>query len=557
MADEPRLIVALEARLDEFEKNLREAGLIAERQMKGIESTLKRGVGDIEAAFSFIKGFGEALLGAFSINQLRRIVDSVADLADNAERVAVSTDALQTLRFAMEQAGGSTSQLDSALERFAVNIGKAADGTSFLARTFEANNVAMREANGQFKSQEQLLQSFADLVRAAGSEQDKLRLATQAFGPAGARMLGTLNDIAERGLPAVIAEAKNAGVVIDAELVKRADDFDKAWSAALAAATVSIKSFALSIIDAVSTWVRELERVPLAGRTFEEFQRGAEAAGKSIEQLRQETAAPLKVEVRPVRPPTIIPPTRAPAEREDPFERQAASIEKHIAVMKADTEAVFLGVGAQEAFRTEAKLLEAAQRDGLAVTDQQRARIQELSSAAGAAALALSEARAQFQLFKSIGTKAIDGFADAFVEAASGAKSFEEAFRQMTQSVLKDIARLLIKQGLLSAFTAFGIPGFAPGRMAGGPVIGGRAFVVGERGPELFVPSTSGVIVPNAAVSQIGGGGTVINMPINSVVNAPAGMNKAELQSVLAIERRRMRAEVVPIIKTAASRGAL
>jgi hypothetical protein len=555
MADEPRLIVALEARLDKFEKDLRQAGLLAEREMKSIQDSFTRNAPDIAG---FFKGFGGALLGALSIDRLRDIVDSVADIADNAERVAVSTDALQTLRFAMEQAGGSTSQLDSALQRFAVNIGKAADGTSFLARTFEANNVAMREANGQFKSQEQLLQSFADLVRAAGSEQDKLRLATQAFGPAGARMLGTLNDIAERGLPAVIAEAKNAGVVIDAELVKRADDFDKAWSAALAAATVSIKSFALSIIDAVSTWVRELERVPLAGRTFEEFQRGAEAAGKSIEQLRQETAAPLKVEVRPVRPPTVIPPTRAPpVAGEDPFERQAASIEKHIAVMKADTEAVFLGVGAQEAFRTEAKLLEAAQRDGLAVTDQQRARIQELSSAAGAAALALSEARAQFQLFKSIGTKAIDGFADAFVEAASGAKSFEEAFRQMTQSVLKDIARLLIKQGLLSAFTTLGIPGFAPGRMAGGPVIGGRAFVVGERGPELFVPSTSGVIVPNAAVSSVGGGGTVINMPINSVVNAPAGMNKADLAAVLAIERRRMRAEVVPIIKTAASRGAL
>jgi phage-related minor tail protein len=45
--------------------------------------------------------------------------------------------------------------------------------------------------------------------------------------------------------------------------------------------------------------------------------------------------------------------------------------------------------------------------------------------------------------------------------------------------------------GLSSAISSlFG----APGRAAGGPVSGGRAYVVGERGPELFVPSASGRI---------------------------------------------------------------
>lgn len=34
----------------------------------------------------------------------------------------------------------------------------------------------------------------------------------------------------------------------------------------------------------------------------------------------------------------------------------------------------------------------------------------------------------------------------------------------------------------------------SPGRMTGGPVTAGRSYVVGERGPELFVPSTGGRI---------------------------------------------------------------
>lgn len=45
-------------------------------------------------------------------------------------------------------------------------------------------------------------------------------------------------------------------------------------------------------------------------------------------------------------------------------------------------------------------------------------------------------------------------------------------------------------------------------REAGGPVSSGRPYVVGEKGPELFVPSSSGTIVPN------GGGGTNVSLTI-------------------------------------------
>lgn len=38
-----------------------------------------------------------------------------------------------------------------------------------------------------------------------------------------------------------------------------------------------------------------------------------------------------------------------------------------------------------------------------------------------------------------------------------------------------------------------------PGRATGGPVSPGRAFAVGENGPEVFVPSSSGNIVPLSA----------------------------------------------------------
>lgn len=42
-----------------------------------------------------------------------------------------------------------------------------------------------------------------------------------------------------------------------------------------------------------------------------------------------------------------------------------------------------------------------------------------------------------------------------------------------------------------------------PGRAAGGPVLAGRPYVVGERGPELFLPGSSGTIVPGGAGASV------------------------------------------------------
>ena len=47
----------------------------------------------------------------------------------------------------------------------------------------------------------------------------------------------------------------------------------------------------------------------------------------------------------------------------------------------------------------------------------------------------------------------------------------------------------------------FQLGAFGGARAAGGPVASGSTYMVGERGPELFVPRSSGTIVPNHALS--------------------------------------------------------
>ena len=61
---------------------------------------------------------------------------------------------------------------------------------------------------------------------------------------------------------------------------------------------------------------------------------------------------------------------------------------------------------------------------------------------------------------------------------------------------------------------------FGGGRAAGGPVNAGTTYLVGERGPELFTPSGSGMIIPN---NQLGGGGGSINITVNGALD-PEGV---------------------------------
>ena len=114
-------------------------------------------------------------------------------------------------------------------------------------------------------------------------------------------------------------------------------------------------------------------------------------------------------------------------------------------------------------------------------------------------------------LYTSIGDSIKTGVVDALSAAVDGTKSLAE----VASNVLKNIANILLKFGIDSVFSGLGSGGgflgklFGGGRANGGPVSPNRSFLVGERGPELFVPRSSGNIVPNQAM---GGANVTVNV---------------------------------------------
>ena len=126
---------------------------------------------------------------------------------------------------------------------------------------------------------------------------------------------------------------------------------------------------------------------------------------------------------------------------------------------------------------------------------------------------------------------------------------FKQAFRQThLKQIGRDLVRLVF-QNVITTPLAKGIGNVINGlpfMAMGGPVSANSPYIVGERGPELFVPHASGSIVSNSNMNQ-GGGSAGSSININ--YNIAAGVTRNELAPILEQERRRLKAEIPDMVR--------
>jgi len=135
-----------------------------------------------------------------------------------------------------------------------------------------------------------------------------------------------------------------------------------------------------------------------------------------------------------------------------------------------------------------------------------------------------------------------------FADVLNGGQSLADGLRSVFQSLASELLeQYLYKQIFEPLFAAVGgaLGGssffsglFGGAKAAGGPVSGGKMYLVGEKGPELFVPGRSGSIIPNGAM---GGGG--VNIVQNIHVDARADV--ASVNRAMAIAKEQAKAEIL------------
>jgi hypothetical protein len=132
------------------------------------------------------------------------------------------------------------------------------------------------------------------------------------------------------------------------------------------------------------------------------------------------------------------------------------------------------------------------------------------------------------------GTSATSMITSAKSKIAAAASSFQSWVQSKLDTTVTVTVKYVYDVGTPPAVGGGGIPG----RAVGGPVSAGSPYVVGERGPELFIPDVSGTIIPNGSMSGAGvDGGNSYSITVNAGVGDPRAIGKSVVEAITLFER--------------------
>jgi len=536
--DTAALVVALSAQLTQFEKDMDSAVGIADRGVRNIEDRFSRlnvgkGIDDLVSSIAKLVALGGL---AEVANKLTDVVKSVAQIGEIARTVGLTTDQLQALRFAAVSSGESFEKVDSGMERFNRAISDAARGTGDLYKILRDNHVALTDNQGNLLSINTLLQKFSDLIRNAKNPADALNIAILAFGrQAGPAFVKVFND-STNAVDEFLKKGQQAGVIIDQAFIERAQRLQKQWDETWLKLKAPMQEFAVLFVDTMKKGfavllddINSLGNAALAAfkRVTGEvstFQEGLRAVG--IEKLKSGQGTPLtdasgfpgqgppNITISKSAGTTVV--TNAQTEA---FQKLIDAQRTRIQLLGVEQDSIGKTVGQETAYKTLVELIGRAKQEQIPLDQKRLQQLQDEANRTGEAAQALDDYKRQWAGLNSAVQFAGDQLSDILTGLETKTLSLADAAKQLQTALLRALNSALISGsgplagllglqsnvaggtgGLLGAL--FG--GFGGGKAGGGPVSAGTPYVVGENGPELFVPSSSGSIVTN----QVNGGGS-------------------------------------------------
>jgi TP901 family phage tail tape measure protein len=309
--------------------------------------------------------------------------------------------------------------------------------------------------------------------------------------------------------------------------------------------------------------------------------------GITDQRLQQKILAKAEGEIASARQETALEMQRIEAERTKSFDEIIAGLDLELALKTATTEQ------AREQLRLEAEIaklkgqgftpeqigtitakkteLAAPKTDQQNITEKIATLKKEITDLTSISNIAITSAEGIGNAFATSFKGLVDGTMTAKEALGSFFKSVADMFLEMAAQIIAKQITMIILQTILKALGAVGGiqsagssagsaafggsgPTFNPGafsmpqlagRAVGGPVTGQQPYMVGERGPELFVPGTGGSVVSNGDLRSAmagngnGSGSPVLNMSFQSTsINGVEYVSREQLESAMAETRR-------------------
>lgn len=520
------------------------------------------------AGLAAAAGIGEAVS---AVADLTREIDATARSAANA---GVNFETFQELDYAARKAGVAAGLLGGALKEMTTRAdelvrtgaGPAKEAMQALGYTAADLTAMLAEPDRMF---ERVIERLRALDRAA-----QVKFAEDIFGKQAGEDFVRLLDQANGFIGDMRSEARATGAVIGENMVDTVRELNRAWQDTATyieswvnPAAISLLNVLLRIVDVFRT-IENRSRAGLesglaeSGRERLEIEneiirlRDEQAQNQSalaqaenriidgqISSLETRLAAISAEEGRILgalnardaeeKTPEV---TWSPTKFEDPGkagERAAAARDKAAKAAERERQAVADLIAALEYELSIVALSEdeqerenAVRRAGAAATDEQRERIRQLIAERQREEAAIEATADAEERLRDMTEEWADRLFDVFGEIADGTFDAKKALA----GLLVELAKALILGkglfgglfgggnplasilgGLLGGLGGVGDP-WAGLRAKGGMVSGGESYLVGENGPELFNPKTTGQIIPNAALGGGAGGRVAIEV---------------------------------------------
>lgn len=189
-------------------------------------------------------------------------------------------------------------------------------------------------------------------------------------------------------------------------------------------------------------------------------------------------------------------------EGNDERDAQRANDEAALLVMQAQADAQKDILDPTRELQREIALVNTLEKQGLLTLEEaimRRAQLTaQIQGMTTAQTEAMVEANAGLTEMQQLAQDVGDTIASSFEDAIFTGQKLSQVLRQLALDLMRMLFNQMVTQQLAASIgTFFGMPPL-PGRAVGGSVTGRSAYLVGERGPEVFVPGTSGAIVPNS-----------------------------------------------------------
>lgn len=474
-----------------------------------------------------LRGIAAPLAAAFSVAGIVSFMKSTIDLADRLNDVAMQTgftvEQLSALGNAAKLNGSNTETLTTGLIKLNRAISEAGSGSQEQLKAFQALGITQEELRN--KAPIDIFYQVADAFSSANDGAVKTDISMKLLGRSGAELIPVLNQGS--------TELKKFGASFTAEDAQKASEFNDNIDKIV----INLQKMAATIfgpiLKGLNSFFASLEKgkqvvadTENAIGTFDmfmpDFDGQAQQATNSYNKFLSSVQEGTKKASEAVKKNLSM----NDDEEKRITERLTARNEELIAVFKMARQPI-------NDYQDAIQQLNSLKAENLITLEQYYNALEKIEDAYSSTLPKIelndtslkkyiSTISSVADALDNMAVRSLVNLEDALVGVMMGTMSVKDAFKSMAASIVQDLIRIQIQQSITKplgeaisgagGFSAIFSSIFGGGKALGGTVNAGEAYMVGEKGAEMFVPGRTGTIVPN---NQLGGSGAVVNQTIN------------------------------------------